>query len=556
MVDRAHGLWSGLRRIGPTLGESTNMGIKRVPRAVATTLALVLVLGACKGGSDSSGSGDGKPVQGGTLVRAITPDPKNLDPILATDVAPQIIVLSLFDRLLRYDAGEKSFIGDLATDSTFSADFTSWSFPIRKGVEFTNGREITPADVKYSFERISDPKNASPAAGALADIVGTDEFKAGKATGISGIALNGDTVTFTFRVPVPAFNQAVAQPTTSIVPREEVEKLGAEFGRKPVGSGPFKLKSWAPDDRVIVEANTGYWAGRPYLDEVVFRIVGDPSTRNADFRSGGVDMMTLNEDVYAEYKADPTLKGQLLEVPELFTRAIFFNNQVAPYNDVRVRRAINLAIDKKSIIEKSLANKAFPAVGPLQGSSAGWDPDLKGYDFNPEEAKRLLAEAGLGNGFEMEVIASATGAPAVETLAGDLQRVGITLKIMQVESPPPIARSGNFNAVYYSTGGDIDPISFMYARLHTKNIGAGGNVARYSNPEVDRLLDQGSAAKDPAERARLAREAQKLVVADAPWFFFNYNKAVMAHKPKVHGIQPVPTDVDFQDLTKIWIDQS
>jgi peptide/nickel transport system substrate-binding protein len=143
----------------------------------------------------------------------------------------------------------------------------------------------------------------------------------------------------------------------------------------------------------------------------------------------------------------------------------------------------------------------------------------------------------------------------METLSSDLQKVGITLKIVQVESPQSIARGGNFKAVYYSTGGDIDPISFMIARLHSRNIGPG-NVSRYSNPEVDRLLDEGNAAKDPEERARLAREAEKLVVADAPWFFFNYNKAAMAFQERVHGLQPVPTDVDFQDLTKVWVDPS
>jgi peptide/nickel transport system substrate-binding protein len=527
------------------------------PIAAPLVLGLVaaMVLGACNRSPSSSGGGDGTPVQGGTLVRALAVDPKNLDPILATDVAPQIVVLNLFNRLLKYDAEEKSFVGDLATDATFNADATAWSFPIRKGVRFTNGREITPADVKYSFERIVDPKNASPAAGALADIVGVDDFKAGKAPGVSGIAVSGDTVTFTFRVPVPAFNQTAAQPTTSIVPREEVERLGPEYGRMPVGSGPFKFKSWTPDDRVIVEANTEYWAGRPHLDEVVYRIVGDAS-RKADFQSGALDMMTLNEDNYAEFKADASLRDRVMEVPELFTRAIFFNTAVPPYNDVRVRRAINHAIDKTAIIRNSLADKAFPAVGPLQGSSSAFDPDLEGYDHDPAEARRLLTEAGLGNGFEMEVYASAQGATAMETLSSDLQKIGITLKIVQVESPQSIARGGNFKAVYYSTGGDIDPVSFMYARLHSRNIGPAGNVARYSNPEVDRLLGEGNAAKDPEERARLAREAEKLVVADAPWFFFNYNKAAMAFQTRVHGLQPVPTDVDFQDLTKVWVDPS
>jgi peptide/nickel transport system substrate-binding protein len=497
-------------------------------------------------------------VRGGTLVRAINyGDPRNLDPILATDVSPEMVVRNLYSRLLRYDPVSKRFEGDLATDGwKESPDHMTWEFPLRKGVKFTNGREVTPADVKYSFERVADPKNASPAAGAFVDIAGAADFQAGKATSISGIETGDSSVTFRFRVPSPTFSQTVNQASTSIVPREVVEAEGPDFGRHPVGSGPFVLESWTPDDRVVLKANPGYYAGRPYLDKVVFRIMDDESTRDADFRSGALDMMTLGEDTYQQYKKDPTYKNDIIEAAEFFTRGIFFNTTVKPFDDVRVRRAVNLAINKKLVVEKALANKAYPAVGPLQGSSPGFDKTLKGYDYNPAEARRLLQEAGLGGGFEMEVVASPTGAKAMEALISDLQAVGITLKITQVESPPAVARSGNFKTVYFSTGGDVDPVSFLYSRFHSRNIGPQGNVSRYSNPEVDRLLDQANVAVDPAERIRFAQEAQRIIVQDAPWFFFNYNKAAIVHAPKVHGLQPVPTDIDYQDLTKVWVDTS
>jgi peptide/nickel transport system substrate-binding protein len=531
--------------------------IRRFARGLAPAVAAAFVLAGC-GGSPKTSGGSTTPVRGGTLVRAINyGDPRNLDPILATDVSPEMVVRNIFSRLLRYDPVGKRFQSDLATDGwKESPDHMTWEFPLRKGVKFTNGREITPADVKYSFERVADPKNASPAAGVFTDIVGAADFQAGKATSISGIETGDSKVTFRFRIPFPTFSQTVDQASTSIVPREEVDRLGPEFGRHPVGSGPFMLDSWTPDDRVILKANPGYFGGRPWLDSVIFRIMDDESTRDADFRSGALDMMTLGEDTYQQYKKDATYKDDVLEAPEFFTRGIFFNVTVKPFDDVRVRRAVNLAVNKKLIVEKALGNKAYPAVGPLQESSPGFDKTLKAYDYNPDEARRLLKEAGLEGGFDMEVVASAAGAKAMEALISDLKAVGITLRIVQVQSPPEVGRSGNFKTVSFSTGGDVDPVSFLYARFHSRNIGAPGNVARYSNPEVDRLLDQANTAVDPAERIRFAQQAQRIIVADAPWFFFNYNKAAIVHKPKVHGLQPVPTDIDFQDLTKVWVDPS
>jgi peptide/nickel transport system substrate-binding protein len=530
---------------------------QRFPRALTSAIAAALLLTACGGGSKGGGGGGTTPVQGGTLVRAINyGDPGNLDPILATDVSPEMVVRNLFSRLLAYDPVDRKFEGDLATEWNETPDHMTWEFTLRKGAKFTNGREINASDVKYSFERLIDPKNASPAGGVLIDVVGAEDFRAGKATSVQGIETDGDSkVTFRFRAPFPTLSQTVAQASTSIVPKEEVEKAGAEFGRKPVGSGPFVLASWTPDDRLVLEANPNYYGGRPHLDGVTFRIMKDEATRDADFRSGTLDMVTLAEDTYQEYKKDPTYSKNILEVPELFTRAIFFNTTVKPFDDVRVRQAVNLAVNKKLVVEKALANKAFPAVGPLQESSPGFDKDLKGYGYDPDQARKLLADAGLEGGFEMEVLASASGARAMEALIGDLKAVGITLKIVQVESPPPLARGGNFKTAYYSTGGDVDPISFLYARFHSRNVGAAGNVARYANPEVDKLLDQGNAASDIEERARFAREAQRIVVKDAPWFFFNYNKAAIVHKPQVHGLQPVPTDIDFQDLTKVWLEK-
>jgi peptide/nickel transport system substrate-binding protein len=495
-------------------------------------------------------------VRGGNLVRAINyGDPGNLDPIVKPDVATQMVAINIFSRLVTYDAVTRKLQPDLAERWEVSDDARSYRLTIRKDATFHNGRKVTPADVKYSFERLANPKSASPSANLLIDVAGTKEFMAGTAPEIRGIQVEGDAVVFTLETPRPTFLLTFTGVQLAIVPREEVEKAGQDFGQRPVGSGPFVFESWSRDDKIVLRANPDYFGGRPYLDRVTFRIMKEEVTRDAEFQTEKLDMMTALEATYARYRADPRYRDAILEVPELFTRAIFFNTTVKPFDDPRVRRAVNYAVDKKLAVDKVLLGKAYPAVGPLPRSNPAFNKDLEGYAYDPKKARALLQEAGLGDGFEMEVLATAPGARVMEGISSFLQEVGIRLRITQLESTTLLerARSGDFKTVYFSTGGEIDPVGFLENRLHSKNAGRKGNYTLYRNPEVDRLLDQAVSATDEARRFQLARQAEEIVVADAPWFFFNYNKAVIIHQPWVRGLQPVPTDIDYQDLSKVWL---
>lgn len=542
--------------------------MKALARFLAPVLAASVLLTACGGSQQpgtsqphtvgQSGTETQGPVQGGNLVRALNyGDPGNLDPIVKAEVAAQMVTMHIFSRLLKYDPVSQKMEGDLAEKWQVSDDQKTYTLALRKGATFHNGRTVTAADVKYSFERLVNPGSASPSANTLADVVGVDEFRAGHTGGIAGLrVVSDDVIEITLAKIRPAFLQTLTTVPLSIVPKEEVERAGDNFGLKPVGSGPFELEAWQRDDKVVLKAFEDYFGGRPHLDRVTYRVMKEEATRDAEFQTGNIDMMTAGESLYRKYAADPAYRSHLTEVPELFTRAIFFNLKEKPFDDVRVRQAINYAIDKKVVVEKVLNNKAYPAVGPLQSSSPAFNPTLGGYSYNPGKAKELLKQANLEKGFDMEVLATASGARVLEGLAGYLQDVGIRLKIVQLESTTMLsrARSGNYKAVYYSTGGDLDPVAFLESRLHTRNQGHAGNVSSYSNPEVDRLLDEAQALTDDSQRLELARQAEEIAVKDAPWFFFNYNKAVIIHQPWVMGLQPVPTDIDFQDLTRVWLD--
>lgn len=464
-----------------------------------------------------------------------------------------MVNMNIFDTLVKYDPVANQYAKSIASDYQVSADGLTYTFQLKKGVLFHNGRELKAADIKYSFERAVDPKSAAVTANMFNAVVGAEEFKKG-AAGISGITVKGDyELVITLKEPKPTLLMDLSTPAAGVVPKEEVEKLGADFGQKPVGSGPFKFVEWKKDDKIVLGAFDKYHAGRPYLDQVVFRIMKEEQTRDAEFQAGTLDAMTIGEALYRRYSADAQRAKDLVEVPELFTRAIHFNTSKAPFNDVKVRQAINHAIDKKAIVEKVLNNKAFVATGVLPSSSSAFDPNLKGYEFNPDKAKALLKEAGIEK-LEFEVLVTSTTAKWMEAMNTYLNPIGINGKINQMEGATLLgrARSGDYEAVIFSTGGDIDPVSFL-GRFHSKNHGAAGNVTLYTNPKVDQLLDEASRTIDQAKRIDLARQAEKIIVAETPWFIFNYNKAVMIAQPHVKGLQKIPTDIDFQDLTKVWI---
>lgn len=497
-----------------------------------------------------------KPVVGGVFTKSLNyGDPGNLDPILKTDVASRMVVMNILDTLVKFDPVAKSFTKSIAEEYSVSADGLTYTFKLKKGVLFHNGREVKASDFRYTIERAVDPKSASVAANMFNAIDGVEAFKKGEAAEIKGIEIKGDyDLVIRLHELKPTFLHDLAAPPAGLVPKEEVEKLGPDFGQKPVGSGPFKFAKWDKDDKIVLDAFDKYHAGRPYLDQVVFRIMKEEATRDAEFQAGTLDAMVIGETLYKRYSADPERAKGLIEVPELFTRAIHFNTTKAPFDNVKVRQAINYAIDKAPIVEKVLNNKAFPATGVLQTSSPGYNPNMKGYEYNPEKAKQLLKDAGYEKGFEFEVLVTSVTAKWMEAMNTYLKEVGINGKINQMEGATLLgrAREGNYEAVIFSTGGDVDPISFL-GRFHSKNHGRAGNVTLYTNTEVDRLLDEASRTVDEAKRIALAQQAEQIIVAEAPWFIFNYNKAVMIAQPHVRGLQPVPTDIDFQDLSKVWL---
>lgn len=490
-------------------------------------------------------------------------DVLTLDAHKTPNTNDQIVTININRSLYRWDEEQNRPTLELGEKVEASADGLVFKIALRKNVKFHNGRQMTAADLIWSYERIMDKKTASPAARFVRVIKGAKEFEEGKAPKIAGLRmLDPFTLEITMDRPVdPAFN--LYEGGTAILPREEVEKKGDGFGMEPVGLGPFKFAKWTKGSEVVILKNPDYYEkGKPYLDRVVYKIMPEGAARDAAFRAKELDATVVGSAQYPTYKADPAIAKQMVEVAELFTRLMGFNPNFEPFKKKEVRQAINHAIDSKLIVERLLKGKAFPAVGYLPSTSPAFDPKAKGYEYNVEKARALMKQAGYEKGFSFECIGTSNeswGIPVVEALMPFLKAINITIIPQQVEGAAlaPRLQKLDYQAFIWSlsSGAGGDSLQAL-ARWESKNPPTAGNFVTYNNPEFDRLLEAARKERDPAKRAEFLRKADAQFKEDAPVWFFNYNKAVVAHQPWVKGIKPVAIEMMYQDLTDLWIDES
>ncbi len=286
--------------------------------------------------------------------------------------------------------------------------------------------------------------------------------------------------------------------------------------------------------------------------------MAEAAARDVAFRNKEIDTSILGPAQYVAYRADPELSKGILEVAEMFTRAITFNHDVKPFGDKRVRQAINHAIDTDLIIKRLVKDKAYRATSWLPPSSAAFDKTMKPYAFDQAKAKKLLAEAGLPNGFEWELTTSQNeswGLPIVEAIIPMLDKVGIKVKPKLVEATvlTELLMKGEHNGLISSSLTGPDSLAVLRS-FYSKTPRTAGHYTNYSNPEFDKLLDAAAQEGDTGKRNDLLRQANNLLYEEAPVWFFNYNKAVLAYQPWIHGLQANPTEITHQYPEDIWVD--
>ena len=491
------------------------------------------------------------------MVVTYKDDISTFDPAIGYDWQNWSMIKSLFDGLMDYKPGTTDLIPDLAESYSISEDGLTYEFKLRKGVKFHNGREMTSADVKYSIERAVNPETQSPGQGFFWQIAGFDEMVSGGAKELSGITTPDDhTVVIKLSQPDATFLHVAAINFGFAVPREEVEKYGADFGRNPVGTGGYRMAEWTLGQRVVFERNKDYYReGSPFLDRIIFEVGQEPQVALLRLKRGEVDVLgdPIPSANFLQELNDPANEGLIVEGELLHTGYITLNTTTAPFDNQKVRQAVNMAINKERVVQivngrGSVANQPLPPAMPA------YDENFKGYAFDPEGAKALLAEAGYPDGFETELYAMNTDPnPRIaQSFQQDLAAIGIKAEIKSLAQATVIDAGGEGTAPMLWSGGMAwiadypDPSNFYGPILGCGGAVPGGwNWAKYCNEEIDaRAAEADGMAGDDQAAARLEawRVIYNDIMEDAPWVpVFNEVRFAM-HSSRIGG-----DDIFFAD---------
>lgn len=506
--------------------------LKRFLTATTAASALALML-AISSGPGMAEERDPNAKPGGEIIITYKDDVATLDPAIGYDWQNWSMIKSLFDGLMDYEAGTTTLRPDLAESYEISEDGTTFTFKLRQGVKFHNGREMTAEDVKYSIERVVNPKTQSPGQGFFATIKGYDEAAEGKADGLSGITVvDPYTIKFELSRPDATFLHVMAINFSHVVPKEEVEKYGADFGKNPVGTGAFKLGEWTIGQRVVFVKNEDYWnKGLPYLDKITFEIGQEPIVALLRLQNGEIDVPGdgIPPAKFQEVMNDPEQKARVIEGGQLHTGYVTMNVNIPPFDNVKVRQAVNMAINKDRIVQL-INNRAVPANQPLPPSMPGYAKDYQGYPYDPAKAKELLAEAGHPDGFETELYVMNTDPnPRIaQGIQQDLAAIGIKANIQALAQANVIAAGGEKEGAPMIWSGGMawiadfpDPSNFYGPILGCGGAVPGGwNWAWYCNEDLDKKAAEADSITDPArteERNKLWSEIYLKIMEDAPW---------------------------------------
>jgi peptide/nickel transport system substrate-binding protein/oligopeptide transport system substrate-binding protein len=498
---------------------------------------------------------------GGTYRRALANNPATLDPAFVSDIYSRTVVTQISEGLVHFDA-HLNPIPAIAEFWEASRDGRIWTFTLRKGVQFHHGREVTADDFVYSFTRLLSPKARGPVTDFFRRIRGADEFIQGRAMRVQGLnALDRYTLQIDLKEPFAPSLTVLGLANAAVVPQEEVERLGDRFAQAPVGAGPFKLVRWEAGKEIILEANKQYYEGRPFLDTVVFKIGETFEQTFAQFLAGNLDEAIIPSGKTEDVQNDPRYRQyQVLRRPTLGLLYIGFNTQVKPFDDKRVRQAFNYAVNTEAIVREITKMGSLPAKGVLPPGMPGHDPDLRGYYYNPAKAKQLLAEAGYPNGVGFPVVQLWTVSKAESTKAElaayqqYLAELGVKVDVHFVDEwarYTEMLRRGELQMFRYAWYADFpDPDNFFFPLLHSA--GQPNNLF-YRNPRLDQLLEKARAEADYAQRVKLYREAERVVMEDAPWITQHNHIFEYLYQPYVQGVEVSLLGDRWIPMNKIWL---
>jgi oligopeptide transport system substrate-binding protein len=500
------------------------------------------------------------PRYGGTYHKSLRAEPLTLDPAFLTDTYATSVAQQLFDGLVQFDAN-LNVVPCIAKSWEASRDGLVWLFHLRQGVKFHHGREVHADDFVYTFTRILDPRTASPRAWLFERVQGAAKFRAGEAEHVEGLqALDAYTLQITLSQPYAPFINLLGKSQAQVLPREEVQRLGAEFGRRPIGTGPFRFVHWVAGEEITLEANEAYFEGRPFLDRLHYRVMPNHKEILAEFAKGALEDVDLRGQESTPLSHDPRFHS--VRKPLLATVFLWLDMRQGPLSNRKVRQAINHGINREAISIGIRQNRHVQARGILPLGMPGYNPDLPGYTYDPARARQLLAEAGYLEGKELSSLELWTGVTTTavlqehETIKQDLERLGLRVELFTAENWKQYRaevvgkRPG---ALYrYAWNADFpDPDNFLFPLFHSQG---PENHANYHNPMVDRLLEQARSEGDYLKRIELYRQAEAKIMEDAPVVNLVYYTFTTLFQPYVQGIELNALGEPYIPMKKIWLD--
>jgi peptide/nickel transport system substrate-binding protein len=518
----------------PVAQEEIAMRRRRFWSGLALALLVVLTAGAPTVPAQSAS----------TLVVGLVAEPVALDPAQVTDLNSNRVGRRVVETLVAFADESTQIVPGLAESWTIAKDGLTYTFKLRKGIAFHDGTPFNAQAVKFSIERQINPEHP-------ANKLGKYPFAAYFFGNVKAVeAMDEATVRFVLKEPRASFLAIMTAGAASIVSPTAAMKSGQDYAVSPVGTGPFKFGSWDRGQRVVLEKNPSYWRYPVKVDRVIYRPVTEDQARLTELLTGGLDLIVgTPPDFVAQLENHP--KVTLQKQVGAHVWYLGFNNTKKPFDDKRVRQALNYAVNKEAIVRDVLKGTGAVSKGPVLPGTWGDEGGLKAFPYDPERAKKLLAEAGLPSGFSTTLWVPESGSGMQSPVAmstiiqSNLKAVGVNVTLQTMEWGTFLAKlrtkEQDMFALSWMAGSE-DPDLVMYPLLHSSQwTPVGPNRAMYKNTRFDEVLAQARLVTDQAKRAELYREAQRLLHDDPPWIFIDHEVQTAAFSKRVQGFKLHPS---------------